>query len=68
MQLELQKTRMHGRRKELEAGLKNKHITEKKRRTLQRLLWVMVGVLDHDLSLRKLYQVLKTYERIDCVP
>ena len=35
---------------------------------IQLLIWVFVGVVEHSLSLTKLYQVSKTYERIKVVP
>ena len=64
----LQRNKMINRRQQLSAALKNRTITDCKRRKFERLLWVLTGVLDHGLSIRKLYAILKTYERIDCVP
>ena len=34
----------------------------------KRLLWVLVGILEHDLSQERLKQVYKTYDRLDLIP
>lgn len=35
---------------------------------IERLIWVMNGVLEHNVSIKRLFSVLRTYEFIGLVP
>ena len=46
-------------------------MTDAGRRSILRLLWVVVGSLDHNLDVRrngKLYQIYMKYKQLDLVP
>lgn len=43
-------------------------LTDKRRRNIIRLLWVIDGLLVHNLTLKELVKVLHAYERLDQVP
>lgn len=46
----------------------SKKMTAQKRFKVQLLLWIYVGVAEHQLNLTKLYNVSKTYKRIRVLP
>ena len=39
-----------------------------KRRSIEREIWTLTGIIDHGLSNDKLQLVLKQFKRIDAVP
>ena len=38
-------------------------LTEEKKRGIERLVWVLTGILDHNLQLKQLLKLSKVYER-----
>ena len=45
-----------------------KNMNDQKRFKVELLLWIYIGVADHQLNLTKLYNVSKTYKRIRVLP
>ena len=43
-------------------------LPEARKPKIKRLLWVITGAVDHGISLKRLFKVSKTYERIAMVP
>lgn len=57
-----------GKIKELEKLLEYRKITKEKRFKARILLWVYIGIAEHQINLTKLYKVSKTYKRIGVLP
>ena len=57
-----------GKRKMLKYILAQPNLTEKRRQEIERQLWVIAGVLDQELSIKRLMKVNRIYERINMVP
>ena len=59
---------IEGKRKMLKQILTQPNLTAKRRQEIERQLWVIAGVLDQNLSIKRLMKVNRTYERINLVP
>ena len=59
---------MENRRVQLEELLAQPNLEEARRLKVKRLIWVITGAVDHGISLKRLFKVSKTYERIGMVP
>ena len=59
---------MINRRTQLLALLARPTLPEARKPKIKRLLWVITGAVDHGISLKRLFKVSKTYERIAMVP
>ena len=59
---------MDHRRQKLRQMLEKPNLKTKQRREIERLIWVMTGMIEHKISIRRLHAVCKTYEAIDLVP
>ena len=59
---------IEGKRKMLKQILAQSNLTAKRRQEIERQLWVIAGVLDQNLSIKRLMKVNRTYERINLVP
>ena len=59
---------IEGKRKMLKQILAQPKLTVKRRQEIERQLWVIAGVLDQNLSIKRLMKVNRTYERINLVP
>ena len=53
---------------QLEALLLRPGLPEARKPKIKRLLWVIGGAIDHSLSIKRLFKVSKTYERIGMIP
>ena len=68
LQTEFHKRQMEGKRRSLQAMLDGGRLAEARRPKIQRLLWAITGILDHNLSIKRLFKVMQIYERINVVP
>ena len=59
---------MANRRMQLEALLVKPGLAEARKPKIKRLLWVICGILDESLSIKRLFKVSQTYERIGMIP
>ena len=59
---------MVNRRTQLMALLERRSLPESRKPKIMRLLWVINGAVDHGISLKRLFKVSKTYERIGMIP
>ena len=59
---------IEGKRKMLRQILVSPNLTQKRKKEIERQLWVISGVLDQELSIKRLMKVSRTYERIGLVP
>ena len=59
---------IEGKRKMLKQILEQSNLAAKRRQEIERQLWVIAGVLDQNLSIKRLMKVNRTYERINLVP
>ena len=64
----MKKLELLGRRQSMQTVLLREGLADVKRKTIQRHIWVITGVLEHDLSIKRLTKVSRTYERINLVP
>ena len=64
----MKKRELMGRRCTMRQVLLREGLADEKRKTIQRQIWVITGVLEHDLSIKRLTKVSRTYERINLVP
>ena len=64
----MKKRELEGRRCTMRQVLLREGLADEKRKTIQRQIWVITGVLEHDLSIKRLTKVSRTYERINLVP
>ena len=68
LQLELHKRRMEYRRRQLVDLLSKANMTKQKRDKMLRLQWVIIGAIDHKISMTRLYEIYQTYPRLSLVP
>ena len=59
---------MVNRRDQLQVLMQRPTLAAARKPKIQRLLWVITGAVDHGISLKRLFKVSKTYERIGMVP
>lgn len=57
-----------GKIKELQKLIDSPNVSEKRRFKARILIWVYIGIVEHQINLSKLYRVSKTYKRIGIVP
>ena len=43
-------------------------LNESRVKTIQRLIWVLEGLMNHNMTLKQLLKVSKTYQKTDQVP
>ena len=65
---ELNRRHLEIRRRQLHDKLSGNGLSKAERHKAQRLLWVLVGCLDFNLSLTGLKQIYRTYARLDLIP
>ena len=65
---EFHKLQIANRKTQLLGLLARPNLPEHRKPKIQRLLWVIIGALDHGISMKRLFKVSKTYERIGMVP
>ena len=68
MRRELLMVRMKIRRGQLSDLLERGDLSVSRRNMARRLLWFIIGALDHELSFSRLQEVYQTYKHLDLVP
>lgn len=66
--VEYHKRHMERRRKYITEQLLDQNLNVEQKQRFQRQGWVLTGLLDHNMSIKKLIKISKTYEKIKLVP
>lgn len=66
--VEYHRRHMERRRNQLTMQLLDQNLSAELKQKFQRIHWVLTGLLDHNMSIKKLFKISKTYERLKLVP